>query len=403
MKITCRICEKKLSKKILSLKDMPLTDDLIEADKQNRKEYIKDINIYSCDHCGTVQNPDDFDHHAHYRDYQYSSGYSDFTKNFMKEYAKETLEAFKRVNGRVAESALEIGSGDGQQLMQYKSFGIENLMGVEPSEYLTKIARENEIETENVLFGTETLNRFDKNYDICLSSYTLDHVRQPIDYFTASYQLLVDGGILALEVHDLNKIVDRTEFCLFEHEHTIYMSPSDICYLLEQSGFSIISVNPLSSKIVRGNSMIVIAQKNMKPDYNFVRKIRQPYLENLQNRVFSTIEKIDNWIDSLPSSARLTGFGAGGRGVMTIAALSKHERIEALFDSNYESEKYLTPKTRVPIVGQNEWHNYKDTYCIIFSFGYYNEIVQNLISKGFDKKKIISLLDFYTNNNDSLS
>jgi hypothetical protein len=91
----------------------------------------------------------------------------------------------------------------------------------------------------------------------------------------------------------------------------------------------------------------------------------------------------------------LVGFGAGGRGVMTAAALSESYRIKALLDSNYQSSRYLAPKTRIPIVGPDNWAHYKDAYCIVFSFGYFNEISENLTKIGFKKQRIISLLEFY--------
>jgi hypothetical protein len=82
---------------------------------------------------------------------------------------------------------------------------------------------------------------------------------------------------------------------------------------------------------------------------------------------------------------------------MTIAALSESKRIKALLDSNYQSNKYLAPKTRIPIVGPDTWEKYNDAYCIVFSFGYFQEILENLTRVGFKKERIISLLEFYPN------
>ena len=77
--------------------------------------------------------------------------------------------------------------------------------------------------------------------------------------------LLNDGGALAIEVHDLQRIVDRAEYCLFEHEHTIYLAADDLRFLLEASGFDIVSVNPIPDTVTRANSLIVIARKNAAP------------------------------------------------------------------------------------------------------------------------------------------
>jgi SAM-dependent methyltransferase len=399
MNIACRICNTKLTNRIFNIPNMPLTDDFIETSMSEKMEYVRDINIYRCNNCGVTQNPDDFDHETYYQDYQYSTGHSEFTKRFMAAYAAEIVDTFKGVNGRGAASALEVGSGDGQQLMFFKPLGVKKLIGVEPSEYLARIANETGIKTEIALFGTHMLPSLPDQVDVCLSSYTFDHVRQPLDYLAAAHKILVDGGILALEIHDFGKIVVRTEYCLFEHEHTIYLNDEDVRELLERTGFSVLSINPLPSELTRGNSLIVLAKKETKAKFLFQKKTNQQpnELAQLHHSITSTIKRIDDWIDQLPESARLVGFGAGGRGVMTVAALSGYKRFEALLDSNYRSEKYLTPKTRISIAGPDTWMNYNEAYCIVFSYGYYEEILYSLLKVGFDKSKVLSLLEFYPN------
>lgn len=401
MTAKCRICNTQLNEKIFHILDMPLTDDFVEITKQDKVEYVHDISIYRCGSCGVTQNPDDFDHETYYQDYQYSTGHSEFTKRFMSSYAGSTFEAFKKTNGRNARSVLEVGSGDGQQLMAFKPLGAQILIGIEPSEYLAKIANDQDIRTEINFFGTHMSSLINNPVDVCLSSYTFDHVREPLDYLAAAHNLLNDGGILALEIHDFGKIVERTEYCLFEHEHTIYLSEDIVKNLMEQTGFSVLSINPLPPEVTRGNSLIVIAAKTSHPELSFAdtgenKKIK---LDDLQKRITTTIDRIDDWLRTLPDSSNVVGFGAGGRGVMTVAALKEHKKIKALLDSNYKSNKYLTPKTRIPVVGPDSWGQYKDAYCIVFSFGYFNEILEALIKVGFKKENIISLLTFYPDNN----
>jgi hypothetical protein len=117
--------------------------------------------------------------------------------------------------------------------------------------------------------------------------------------------------------------------------------------------------------------------------------------DSLEARIASTIKALDEWIAGLDSSFQLVGFGAGGRGVMTLASLQNHMRFSALFDTNYASGIYLTPKTRIPVVGPDQWSTYKDSHCIVFSFGYFDEISTQLIEMGFERERIHSLLKFY--------
>jgi hypothetical protein len=167
----CRICNNQLHKKIFHISDMPLTDDFIEVSGRTKIEYIRDIQIYHCNNCGIKQNPDDFNHEDYYQNYQYSAGHSEFTKRFMTAYATALFEAFEKTNNRAAVSVLEIGSGDGQQLLAFKSLGVDVLLGVEPSEYLAKIADNIGVKTVVDLFGTTMSSNIPSPVDICLSSY----------------------------------------------------------------------------------------------------------------------------------------------------------------------------------------------------------------------------------------
>jgi len=397
MMLICRACRNTLIKPVVVLERMPLTDDFISTDNLDRKEYLKDIHIFECELCGLVQNPADFDHEGYYQDYQYSSGHSTFVRKFMNRYAVVVCDEYERLNHRRPVAVLEIGSGDGEQLKQFKLLSVPRLQGIEPSEYLAQIANESGIPTQVDLFGAHTKHKLTETFDVCLSSYTLDHVRSPIEYLQAAHALLNDGGILVFEVHNLEKIIERTEYCLFEHEHTIYLTPNSATRLISSQGFSVVSINPLSSKEVRGNSLIVIAKKDALRQHVDVseKQFRNTPLHDLNEKINTTIARLDAWIDSLPIAANLVGFGAGGRGVMTLAGLNKSGRFKALFDSNYVSNRYVTPKTRIPIVGPEEWKIFADAYCLVFSFGYFDEIKNQLVEKGFGPDKIFSLADFF--------
>jgi len=393
----CRICSAKLDNRIVHLEEMPLTDDFVRD--AGNKEYISDINIYQCRQCGVVQNPADFDYGGYYSDYQYTSGHSEFVKKFMDAYARDACSKYYEINGKIPESILEIGSGDGEQLKKFANLGASRLLGVEPSKYLADIANENGIRTEVALFDKELAVKIGEKYDICISSYTFDHVRDPIDYIDAAWHALSNNGLLVLEIHNLEKIVDRGEYCLFEHEHTIYLDAKSACHIINLSGFEVVSVNPLPDDLTRANSLIILARKNSHSNFekkSYARlKDEQIAYDNIAEKINSVVYNLDKWIERLPGDKKLIGYGAGGRGVMTLAAIRNHTKFSCLYDANHGGHKFLTPKTRIPVLALEDLRRHKDAYVLIFSFGYFNEIKSALLAADYSKENIYSLLDFY--------
>ena len=392
----CRMCASPLSKALLVLPMQPLTDDFVKQSEPEKKEYLEDIQIFECTQCGLVQNPRDFDHEGYYEDYQYSTAHSSFVQNFMHKYAEASCQIFAQKNGRSAISVIEIGSGDGEQLKHFLKLGIKKVMGVEPSKFLGLIAEKAEIPTRIELFEMSSIAKIRERFDICISSYTFDHVRNPREYLEAARALLSTGGLLVFEVHNLRQILQKSEYCLLEHEHTIYMDERQAVKMVEECGYEVLCIDPLPIEEVRGNSMIVVAHKVSAESVlkeRYVPDFFKVQLDLLNANIQYSIACIERWIESVPLNQRIVGFGAGGRGVMTLAALRNSGRFSALFDSNFESSKYLAPKTRIPIVGKLEWSDYKDSYCLVFSYGYMEEIKAALIAKGFDAKNILSLLE----------
>lgn len=371
---------------------MPLTDEFVPINRRST-EFIRDISIYQCGSCGLVQNPVDFDHESYYEAYEYSSGHSEFTRSFMRYYAQSVCDVFRHIHGCEAQTVLEIGSGDGEQLRVFRQLGVSEVLGVEPSEALVRQSERVGVPAYKGLFSLDMIDRLPhQQFDICLSSYTLDHVRDPADYLRAAHQLLAPGGVLAFEVHDLSRIAERGEWCLFEHEHTIYMDAEMARHVATRHGFEVLAVNPVSVAQVRANSLIVLARKT-EFDMPHTNLGLVDY-SALQLRIDNTAQRIDNWIRELPVGHQLVGYGAGGRGVMTLAALREAHRFAVLFDSNHSSGLYLTPKTHIPISGLDRLEGYNGAWCLVFSFGYFEEITATLVKAGYQRERIVSLRDF---------
>ena len=209
---------------------------------------------------------------------------------------------------------------------------------------------------------------------------------------------LKKNGILGIEVHNASEISNRAEYCLLEHEHTIYLCKDSITVLLESLGFEILEVNPIQESKKRANSLIVVAKKikyveNISLAIFKERKSSFENFNNLQDNIKCFNEKIDNFVYSKKNS--IIGYGAGGRGVMTLSQMHSYHFFKALLDKNFDNRNVFTPKTHIPVVGPKALKNFNQNNVLVFSFGYFDEIVKDLINYGFKKEKIFSIKEFF--------
>lgn len=392
-KSCCRICGSKKLEKVLLFKDMPLTDQFVKA-ADFGKEFLHDIKIAICQECGITQNLTNLNLDKYYDDYRYRVDISGFAKQFMRKLAEKIKEHYFPHNP--VSLVLEIGSGTGEQLKEFQKLGFKTL-GIEPSKHLVNLANKKGLKTIRAFFDADIQNRIPKSsqkFDLITSSYTFDHLSWPNEAIKVIWKLLRDQGLLVLEVHDLDLIIKRGEFCLFEHEHLTYFNQRTISKFLSDNGFRVLSFDLLKDYEKRANSLLVVAQKIKEKD-NFKISVKQEVLKlkNLEQKVFKTIKKIDNWLKN-HKDKKIVGYGAGGRGVMTLAALKNFRYIAFVVDKNPKGKNLYLPKSHLPLFALDKLRKTKTDIIIVFSFGYYEEIVKELSLKyGYKKEQLVSLLE----------
>jgi len=390
----CRICDSRKLKEVVVLPLMPFTDEFVNNERKGQ-EYLSDITIVTCTECGITQNLNDTNMDNYYNDYEYSVGSSGFANQFMRTLAsKVNNNYFNDID--FIPTVLEIGSGSGEQLEMFKTVGF-NVIGVEPSSYLSNVSNKKGILTINDFFYDGMIKKIPKEFqklDCIISSYTFDHIPYLNETFQALKKLIKQNGKLVIEVHDLDLIINRKEFCLFEHEHYIYLNKKTAKYLFEKNGFEILSFEILNDKEKRGNSLLIIAELNNRTIEKKIDVLNQiSKVGTLNKNIYSTIEKIDNWLEK-NKNKKIVAYGAGGRGVMTISALKNFSKFNYVVDKNPKGQDVFLPKTHIQVFKPEELSENIADLIFVFSYGYFNEIVAELKQYGYEKKQFVSLLDF---------
>lgn len=387
----CRVCRSENCKAFVSFSDVPLTDDLIRPGDEG-SEFLAPLSVFFCESCGTVQTLHDVDTANYYRGYRYTSSASEFVCRFMDALASASLEW---IGDRAVPRVVEIGSGDGFQLSRFSRLGAR-VFGVEPSSVLAEESLRLGVPVVNGLFSEKTADALPPDMlpaDVVLMTYTFDHLPDPLSALKTIRSLLhPQRGILVIEIHDLHQILQRFETCLFEHEHSIYLSIHSVEKLLSMAGFKLLTSNLVDRSLRRGNSLLFVAapessdyEKLVVEGGNEVASLN--YWDTY--RVFG--EQCEQRLKHLRSflqhkksiGHRVAGYGAGGRGVMTLAqaGISPGE-LTYLCDQNAAFRGLMTPKTHIPVDGPDRLARDPVDDLVVFSYGYIDEIrrhVQSLV------------------------
>jgi 2-polyprenyl-3-methyl-5-hydroxy-6-metoxy-1,4-benzoquinol methylase len=399
----CRACGNTRRKRVLSLPAMPLTDDFIPSEKFGQ-EFRHDIDVFLCDKCLTAQTQHDVDMGDYYDDYQYAVGGSKTASRFMRLLAGNL--ASKYFGGQKGKKVLEVGSGDGMQLLAFKELGAQ-VLGYEPSSALTGAAESRGIPTIHGLFTPDSVRLLPADFqrpDVVMLSYTFDHLPQPREFIAASRSILnPETGLLVVEIHDLQKIFERQEYCLFEHEHTIYLTTATAAALCAREGMRIVDFDLVPEADRRANSLIFVATPNdsqIARDFpaaspSVPAEFSEPSFYQRQAQLIQRgIANLDSFVNRVTGGGKsIAGYGAGGRGVMTLAAMQTATKLRYLVDKKPKREGLVVPKSGIPLTGLAALKDSPVDEILVFSFGYMREIQEDLAALGYRSDQFHSLLD----------
>jgi len=397
----CRICGSKRVMRYLSLPDMPLTDNLLSEDELGG-EFLFPIDVFFCQDCLASQTLHDVTSAGYYDEYEYSVGGSSFVRRFMERLSKEVWERFSLRRG---DSVIEVGSGDGAQLSFFKSLGAR-VLGFEPSHQLCEASRRIGVDVVTALFDAQSTERIPSEMRparVILLEYTFDHLPEPGAFLRQVRDLLdPNRGVVIIEVHDLERIFDRCEYCLFDHEHTTYMTAATMQRFLAREGLTMLAGHLVPYDLRRGNSLLIAAvpeesvwSRSLGCEDLPADRFRDPETyRHAGKRILATVERMREIIKTKRSGgARLAGYGAGGRGIATLAASADPGDIEFLCDRNPAIHGKYTPKSHVPICEPQRLFKDITDETIVFSFGYFQEIAEQLRPYTAKGGELISLLD----------
>ena len=356
-----------------------------------------------CSTCRMVQRIGDSDLSGYYQGSTYSVVSSPFLNSFLNAVANHIVGLCKTMQHDHIPRVLDIGCNTGEQLLAFRQLGCD-VIGVEPSTSISTVAASRGLKVHNAAFGLDFASELLCNHgqmDVVISTFTLDQMDDPVGFLKGVRHLLQPTtGLVVLEVHDVDVTYQTKEVALFDREHSIYPDRDSLGVLLRRAGLEIIETNFLPEAICRKNSLLVVAKHTGSLETSSTPPPNVRDLSGHQEAFRTITVGIDNLTaflsDCIDRGIRLAGYGAGFRGIMYCSLVPNASAFAYVLDGNPALHNSTMPKSQVPIYAPEHLQTDPVDYIVVFSHGYFQEIVSTCEALGYPTRALISLPEILT-------
>lgn len=382
IRTSCLVCNSNNLKEIIDLGMHPFADTFIPKEKIAEHDSAYPLVCDLCLTCGQIQLKYSTDPEERYcgLDYSYTSSNSNFSRTHWIEYAKEVSS---KINLKQGSLVIEIGSNDGFLTKEFLDKGCKAI-GVDPSEYMAKLAKERNVETIKELFNKETASKIvkEKGYaNLVVANNVFNHSENPLDFAQAVASILAKNGFFVFELPYWAISMESGKFDQIYHEHVSYFTAKSSKELIERAGMKISAIEVVN---YHGGSLRVYAQlardlSNNCPELNKIISeeeskglFKYPTYEVLMKRFLSQKYEFLSRIHELKkkgASILAVGAAAKGNTFLNFYNLDSHV-LDYVTDSSPHKQGKYTPLTRIPIAGDEVFKNYigKEVYAVITSW-----------------------------------
>ncbi|MGB7741054.1 MAG: class I SAM-dependent methyltransferase [Steroidobacteraceae bacterium] len=242
----------------------------------------------------------------------------------------------------------EFGCNDGILLERLQRRGF-TCAGIDASDNVASLARGKGLAVATGFldagFVLESGNR--GKFDLVTCSNVFAHIHDVRATLDVVRLLLVDGGVIAIEVHDGELIFREGQFDTIYHEHLTYFTEGTLRSLLERAGFDFVLCDRTR---MHGGGLRMLARK--LPD------AAAPWLVTVApdplvaaGSLPQSIERCRRQLEALAEAyGPLSGYGAAGRSQMFINFTGTGSLFERVFDDSPLRQGRYIAGTDTPIV-----------------------------------------------------
>ncbi len=368
----CRICGSSKLEEFLSLGDQPLSG--VFPSDVNVTLTSGPLRLLFCENCSQVQLGENYSQNEMYgENYGYRSSLNPHMVAHLRNISQGLLN---KINFQAGDVVCDIGSNDGTFLKNFSNQGL-NLVGIDPTAMkLAKFYNDDVSVISKIFSSHEYYNNLSRPAKLVTSIAMFYDLEDPIFFAKEIFEILESGGYWFFEQSYAPWMQKSGAYDTICHEHLLYYSLINIKYILDQSGFTLISS---STNATNGGSVAILARKNKHVDY-----ITDGYTNwLLQNELNSGSATLDKWskfavevknqkenlvdlINKLTENKKsIFGLGASTKGnVLLNYSKIDSSHLPMIGEVNQDKFGSYTPGSLVPIVDERIILEMKPDYLL---------------------------------------
>jgi len=326
-----------------------------------------------CHRCGLVQVLEDIPDSILFSHYNYASStipglvrhFESFSEFLTARYSRDCSLQF-----------LEIGCNDGVLLNRLPRRW--QLKGVDLSD-VSRIAASSQSHYDlyNLPFSVDLVrdNGLEGSIDVISGSNCLAHISDLKAVFEAVYLALRSRGEFWLEVHDLDALLNGSQWDTIYHEHRLEWSEQSLLRCLLPLGFSHVETHrlPLHGGLLRvcfrKESRFQFIAPNSDQTQPKFACLREAYESRYNTRAAKILR------EELRKGHRIAAYGAAGRANVYLNQLREIQFEYIVDESSLRLHKFL-PRVGTPVVPPQVLEEKPVGYCLITAWNYSEDITR---------------------------
>ena len=388
----CRICESKNLDLVFDLGNQPWGNNFLTLDKIG-KEKKYPLELLYCNNCSLSQLSYTVQKEVMFSDHTYLSGMTSSLANHFKDVANLLNKRFNEKNEK--KNILDLGSNDGTFLKQFNGLGWD-VLGVESSKKISKIANKNGIKTLNKFFNYKVAEEINQKFDFINASGVFFHLEELHSFTQGVKKLLSKNGIFIVQFLYMKQIIKNVAFDQIYHEHLLYYNLKTLDHLLSIYDLEIFDAN--LSEIHGGQMNAFVAHKSSrKKTKNYLKILNEEIKENANSKSsYIKFEKNSRLLKeknllffekALQSNKKIFGLGAPVKGntLINYFGITK-KMMPKLLEINPLRKNLYAPGSHIPVVMEDEEKELPNIYYVL-AWNFKEEILKKnskLIDKGIE-------------------